>query len=78
MDPQATLYAQLTQLRDAGLLLTTNDVEDAPVVARGDGTFEVQLIAKPASIAWYGSVLFVFQNLPPITLAIKDYNLTWS
>lgn len=78
MEPKATLYELLTSIRDAGVSFTTADLVDAPVTARGDGKFEVVLTAKPASIAWYGTGTFIFQNLPPITLAIKDTSLPWS
>ncbi|MNI49626.1 hypothetical protein D3C76_25950 [compost metagenome] len=79
MEPKATLYEQLLGLRDsAGINFSQDDVEDAPVTAREDGLFEVQLTAKAGSLNWYGTVRFVFQNLPPITLAIKEYNLAWS
>lgn len=78
MQPQATLYALLTSIRDAGVRFTTDDLEDALVVTRQDGMFEVQLTAKPGSIGWYGTGTFIFQNLPPISLAYKEFNLTWS
>jgi len=78
MQPLATLYAMLTSIRDAGVRFTTDDLEDAPVVTRQDGMFEIQLTAKAGSIAWYGSAKFIFQNLPPISLAYKENNLTWS
>lgn len=78
MQPQATLYALLTSIRDAGVRFTTDDLEDAPVITREDGMFEVQLTAKPGSIGWYGTGTFIFQNLPPISLAYKEFNLTWS
>ncbi|MNM35594.1 hypothetical protein D3C81_462940 [compost metagenome] len=78
MDPKATLYEMLTSLRDSGVLFTTDDLVDGPVVTRQDGNYEVQLTAKPASLAWFGTGLLIFQNLPPISLAIKEFNLNWS
>lgn len=78
MEPKATLYEMLTSLRDSGVMFTTDDLEDAPVVTRGDGDFEVLLVAKPGSLAWHGTGTLIFKNLPHISLAIKDFNLNWS
>lgn len=78
MEPKATLYEMLTSLRDTGVLFTTADLVDGPVITREDGNFEVQLTAKPGSLAWIGTGKLIFQNLPPISLAIKEFNLTWS
>lgn len=77
--PGSTLYAMLTALADGtSVLFTTDDVEDAPVVAREDGNYQVQLTAKPGSYAWCGSGLLVFRNLPHISLAVVSNNLSWS
>lgn len=78
MEPKSTLHALLPGLRDAGVLFTTADLDDAPVITREDGLYEVQLTAKSGSLAWFGTGKLVFQNLPHISLAIKDFNLTWS
>lgn len=77
--PGATLYAMLTALADGtSILFTTDDLEDAPVVTRQDGNYQVQLTAKAGSYAWYGTGLLIFRNLPHISLAVVDNNLSWS
>lgn len=76
--PRETLYQMLDELRDGtSITFTEDDLDDAPVVAREDGMFEVQLTAKAGSYAWYGSVVLVFRYLPHISLAVINNNLSW-
>jgi len=78
ISPGAMLYEMLDNFRDAtSVNLTDEAVEDSPVVALEDGTFQVTLTAKPESHGWYGTGVFTFRDLPPLSLAVTDTSLRW-
>lgn len=77
--PEPTLYEMLERFSlGLGILFSEGDLEDAPIVYREDGLFDVQLVAKDLSYSWCGSVLFTFRNLPPISFGVLNDNLSWS
>lgn len=78
ISPKATLYELLENFRDCtSVNLSEEDVEDAPVETLEDGTYQVRLTAKPGSHGWYGTGVFPFRDLPPLSLVVTDVSLGW-
>lgn len=78
ISPKATLYEMLEAFRDStSVNLSEDDVEDAPIETLEDGTYQVQLTAKPGSHGWYGTGTFPFRDLPPLSLVVTDVSLGW-
>ncbi|MNQ00184.1 hypothetical protein D3C85_128270 [compost metagenome] len=79
MPPLGTLYELLPWIADQiGILFTTDDLSDAPVVVNAQGDYSVSLVAKPLSHGWVGSCVLNFTDLPPISLAITNVDIGWT
>ena len=79
MPPLGTLYELLPWIADKiGILFTTDDLNDAPVVVNAAGDYQVALVAKPLSYGWVGNCVLKFTDLPPISLAITNRDIGWT
>lgn len=79
MPPLGTLYELLPWIADKiGILFTTDDLNDAPVVVNAPGDYQVALVAKPLSYGWVGNCVLRFTDLPPISLAITNRDIGWT
>lgn len=79
LPPLGTLYELLPWIADkVGILFTTDDLNDAPVVVNGPGNYQVALVAKALSHGWIGSCVLNFTDLPPISLAITNVDIGWT
>lgn len=79
LPPLGTLYELLPWIADkVGILFTTDDVDDAPVVTNAPGDYQVAMVAKPLSHGWVGSCVLKFTDLPPISLAITNVDIGWT
>ncbi|MNI61701.1 hypothetical protein D3C73_1169860 [compost metagenome] len=79
LPPLGTLYELLPWIADkVGILFTTDDLVDAPVVVNAAGDYQVAMVAKPLSHGWVGSCTFKFTDLPPISLAITNVDIGWT
>lgn len=64
--------------RNLGVLFDQDDLEDLPLVEVEEGSYEIQLVAKPGSIMWIGQTSIVTKDLPPIAWAINPPSFNWS
>lgn len=78
LPPLGTLYELLPWIADkVGILFTTDDLVDAPVVTNAVGDYQVSMVAKPLSYGWVGTCVLKFTDLPPISLAITNTDIGW-
>lgn len=77
VNPKETLYELLQDLADAlGVKMTQEDVEDSEIVTV-DGSYLVDLVAKPDSYGWIGQCTLEFTDLPPLSIPITSTELRW-